>query len=285
VRFLAVFLLVHFVISLSIMWSPMIAQPKTFFTLNVSAFMFSLTFAVRSSAAKAIPGFIFAFGMFALFFPAPVERLFGGIEKFNEPRLLPIVRGAIARDEVRFYVKGEPKVWYCVTREEKYELWDSPGYSDVSRTPLRPITDSVIEILKANEDLISPRNFVKDNTPPSAPPGSKSPLNFSGNCNLRWIMPPGYPGYERGSDSGWISGHLAMTETSMSIDLFYSDGRKMARFDGTRSGNGPFSGNWTMIGLSGDGPFTLPPPEGNASEGTLVDQTVDPRPITLKLWL
>lgn len=51
-------------------------------------------------------------------------------------------------------VSGDPKIWYFISEEGKYELFDGPGFHPVFRKELKPITPEIMSILlrKAKEE-------------------------------------------------------------------------------------------------------------------------------------
>jgi hypothetical protein len=296
IRFITSCFFLQLLIALFIFISPMSVGPHTFFTLNLAAFMLALTFAAQNPIARAIPGIVFTLAIVNLFFPYWGNKAATAIGILNEPRLLPIRPGDVRSGKIRFYVKGKPAVWYSQDRKGLYELWDAAGNHDQSSARLRPITDSIREMLEANEDLISPRNFIKENAPPpppsntgksDSPPGSAAAaaapdnsFDFSGRWNFRWERSPGYA-QQLASDL--IPARIDRMDSATKIVLLAPDGSDMANFEGTKTGVNSYSGRWNMVDNSGFGPFTINLQRPGFIEGTIMDEVaIDKRPAVIK---
>lgn len=148
-----------------VIWlTPMPVNLNVLFALTMSGFLLAMinSLATEMKAIRLATTVIFCAILASLYFPttrAHFERL---IEEVNEPKLLQINKGDIPSGKVRFYLQGQPAVWYFVTPEGKYELFDNKGHHDIYKDRLLPITETVINRLIANENLLSVRNMHRD---------------------------------------------------------------------------------------------------------------------------
>lgn len=161
VTFIRSFAIYQLFITLVIWITPMPVSASLLFGLSFAGCLLAFANVLESNpgSVRVITTVFFAGLLAATYFPSFRDKIDYYIIGMNEPSLIQIYTGDLKAGKIKFFLNGQPKVWYLTTPEGTYELFDHSGHHDIYQKKLQPITPEIARKLINDENLISPRNL------------------------------------------------------------------------------------------------------------------------------
>jgi Protein of unknown function (DUF1566) len=163
VTFIRSFAIYQLFITLVIWISPMPVSASLLFGLSFAGCLLAYAniFESNPGIVRIFTTVIFLGLLAATYFPSFRDKFDSKIVAMNEPSLIQIYTGDLKAGKIKFFLKGQPKVWYLRTPGGSYELFDHSGYHDIYQKELQPITPEIASKLINDENLLSSRNLQK----------------------------------------------------------------------------------------------------------------------------
>ena len=176
--FIRSFAIYQLFITLVILLSPMPVSLSFLFSLSFATSLLAIVNSMESKPGIIMVGttVIFAFLLATIYFPTVRDKVDFWVIAKNDPNLIQVSSGDLKAGKVKFFLKGEPIIWYYVPPEGGYELFDHSGNHDIYQGKLKPITPEIARILTNNEKLLSPRNLQSSYTGTPAPASAPAPM-------------------------------------------------------------------------------------------------------------
>lgn len=112
----------------------------------------------KDKRIKYVTTAVFLFLLSSAFVPRLHNVVYSKVIEYNQPQLLQLHHGQVK--EITFFLNHKPVVWSSIDdADKKYVLYDGKGFDRYSNKEFEPMTPPLADLLRRNEELISPRNF------------------------------------------------------------------------------------------------------------------------------